>query len=91
MGNNQSSNVLGIGSIKIKLKDGSHKIITNVRYIPDLKRNLLSLDVFDSVGYSYKARNGIMRISKGILVVVRGNLENCLYVLDGETIVGEAS
>ena len=36
MGNNQACDVLGSGSIKIRLKDGSHKIITEVRYIPAL-------------------------------------------------------
>ena len=89
MGNNHSCNVYGTGSVKIKLPDGSCKIIREVRYIPDLKRNLFSLGVFDSQGYSYKAQKGVIKICKGILTVLKGYLENGLYVLEGETIHGE--
>ena len=56
MGNNNSCKIEGIGCIKIKLKDGSIKVLSNVRYIPDLKRNLLSLGVVSARGHCYWVR-----------------------------------
>ena len=61
-----------------------------MRYIPDLKRNLLSLGVFDAAGYSYKAQGGFLKIFKGILMALKGRLENGLYVLEGSTVLGES-
>lgn len=45
MGNKSTSKVVGIGSIKLKLEDGTMKILSNVKHVPELKRNLISLRV----------------------------------------------
>lgn len=63
---NQSCDVFGVGSIKIQLSDRSCKIIRDVGYIPYIKRNLLSLDVFDAASYSYKAQGRVLKIFKGV-------------------------
>jgi len=89
MGNNHICDVHGAGSVKIKRPDGSIKILKEVRYIPELKRNLISLGVLDKAGYTYKGQGGVIKIFKGILQALKGNLENGLYVLEGETITGE--
>lgn len=47
MGNNQSCRIHGVGSVNLKMWDGSVKVITEVRFIPDLKRNLISLGTLD--------------------------------------------
>lgn len=43
LGNNVVCHVKGIGSVRLKMKDGSVKRIHDVRYIPEVKRNLISL------------------------------------------------
>jgi hypothetical protein len=50
MGNDISSKVVGIGSIRIKMFDGTVKILTDVRHVPDLRKNLISLGVLDTRG-----------------------------------------
>ena len=50
---NQSCDVFGVGSIKIQLSDRSCKIIRDVGYIPYIKRNLLSLGVFEKLTLSW--------------------------------------
>lgn len=90
MGNNQSCNVLGVGSIKIRLNDETFKILIGVRHIPDLKRILISLGVFDSTGYSYKAQRGVLETFNGILMALKERSENGLYVLEGEKVFGES-
>lgn len=46
MGNDQVCEVEGIGTVKLRIHDGSCKILSDIRYIPQLKRNLVSLGMF---------------------------------------------
>ena len=43
MGNDARCNVIGPGTIKVRIFERIVKILTNVKYIPDLKKNLISL------------------------------------------------
>jgi len=47
LGNNKSCKITAIGSVRFKLHDGTEIVINNVRLVPDLKRNLISLSRFD--------------------------------------------
>lgn len=49
-GNNKSCSVVGRGSVRIKMFDGVERILKNVRYIPELKRNLISLGMLGREG-----------------------------------------
>ena len=51
MGNNVSCKTDGIGIIKIKMLDGIVRTLMEVRYVPNLKKRLISLGVLDSRGY----------------------------------------
>jgi len=90
MGNNMSCKVVGIGSIRIKMHDGVVRTLTNVRHIPDLKKNLISLGTLDSQGCKYCTEGRVLRVCKGSLIVIKGKLVNGLYLLQGSTIVGVA-
>ena len=50
MGNNMPCKTIGIGSIKIRMHDSIVRMLSNVRYVPDLKKNLISLGTLDSNG-----------------------------------------
>ena len=43
LGNNQTCKVIGIGTVKIRSTDGTIRLLRNLRHVPDLKRNLISL------------------------------------------------
>lgn len=47
-GNDQMCLIDGVGNIKLKVHDGSYKVLIEVRYIPQLKRNLISLGVLET-------------------------------------------
>jgi hypothetical protein len=49
--------------------------------VKDLKKNLLFVGQFDSLGCKIRTDNGIMKIIKGALVVLRQErlLQTCLY------------
>lgn len=57
LGANKSSKIAGIGSIRFKLHDGNERLLTEVRYVPNLKRNLISLGELDKIGYMFKGEN----------------------------------
>lgn len=52
-----------IGSIRFKMASGLEKMIKEVRYVPYLKRSLLSLGMFDKQGYMIKVDNRTLRKS----------------------------
>ena len=51
MGNDATCPVIRIGTVKIKIFDGVVRVLSNVRHVPDLRKNLISLGVLDDLGY----------------------------------------
>ena len=87
MGDDHALEIADIGSIKIKMFDGTIRTIGEVRHVNDLKKNLLSLRQMDSHGYKTHMENGIMKIVKCALVLM--NVEKIganLFMLKGETL-----
>ena len=70
MENNMPCKTIGIGSIKIRMHDSIVRTLSNVRDVPDLKKNLISLGTLDSNGYKFSAEGGVLRVSKGSLIVM---------------------
>nr|GEX11968.1 copia LTR rider [Tanacetum cinerariifolium] len=70
MGNDSPCNVVGIGTIQIKMHDRVVTTLTDVRHVPDLKKNLISLGMLDLKGFKYMSENDVLRVSKGTLVVM---------------------
>ena len=92
MGNNATCKVVGIGTIKIKTFDNVVRTLGEVQHVPMVKKNLISLGTLDSNGYYYKSKNGLMKVSKGVMVVMKGQKRECnIYKLLGNTIVGGAT
>eukprot|EP01018_Ginkgo_biloba_P027656 Gb_41806 [translate_table: standard] len=91
MGNDVSCETVGIGSVKIRMFDGIVRTLTEVRHVPELKKNLISLGVLDSAGYKCTCQGGVMKVSKGILVVMKAKKIRNLYQLEGSTEINEAA
>ncbi|KAL0537750.1 hypothetical protein IC582_026735 [Cucumis melo] len=91
LGDNGTCDVKGTGSVQIATHDGMVRILTIVRYVPKLKRNLISLGELDRSGCTIKFENGVMKVTKGSLVKLRGTLRHGLYVLEGTTVSGSAA
>ena len=85
MGNDVSCNIVGIGSIQIKMFDGTNKILTDVRHIPELRKNLISLGVLDTNGYKTFIQSGVMKFYKGILLVMKAKKVGNIFQLEGRT------
>ena len=52
LADNQPCKIAGIGSISLKNHDGSTRVLTDVRYIPKLEKNLISLGTLESKGFT---------------------------------------
>ena len=48
MSNNTMCKKLGIGNIRMRMFDGQIRTLTNVRHIPDLRKNLLSVGALEA-------------------------------------------
>ncbi|XP_039025197.1 uncharacterized protein LOC120158420 [Hibiscus syriacus] len=72
LGNNVPCKVAGIGTIKLKMFDEIVRTLGNVRHVPDLSRNLISLGTLDSKGYKFSSEGGAMKIYKDSLVILKG-------------------
>ena len=91
MGNDDACQTKGIGTIRLKMHDGTIRQLTDVRYVPDMKRNLISVGVFDSNGYKISIDDGILKIVRGALLALKARKKGNLYFLDGHTVTGKAS
>ncbi|GJW77491.1 retrotransposon protein, putative, ty1-copia subclass [Tanacetum coccineum] len=60
------------------------------RYIPELKRNLISLGTLEKVGFTVKMQSGKVKVINGSRVILFGiRRDNCVYSLDGHAVAGE--
>ena len=72
--------------------DGVVRVISNVKHVPNTMKNLISLGVLDDLGYSYSSKGGIMKITKGALIVMKGKKKvSMLYRLIGNTVIGRVA
>ena len=55
--------------------DGIIRTLIDVRYVPKLKKKLISLGVLDSCGHKFIGLSGVLKVSKG------ANLSGLLNVL----------
>ena len=83
MGNDISCKVVGIVIFQIKMFDGSIKILTYVRHEPELRKNLISLGILDIGGYKSIVQGGVMKVYKGILLVMKAKKVGNLFLLEG--------
>ena len=91
MGNNHACEKKGEGTVLLKLHDGTTRELHNVWFVPDLKNNLISLGVLESKGFKITLENGALKVSTGVLTVMRGERRKNLYFLQGNSVVGGAA
>jgi hypothetical protein len=70
-------------TIHLKIFNGrDFFFVKNLRYIPELKRNFMSISMFDSLCYCTGIERVVMQISHGALVVSKWSKIQGLYILD---------
>ena len=56
-----------------------------MRHVPNLRKNLISLGVLDTRGYKSSVQGGVMKVYKGILLVMKVKKVGNLFLLEGRT------
>ncbi|GJR39323.1 hypothetical protein Tco_1215007 [Tanacetum coccineum] len=75
------------GKVQIQMRDGSSFVLDNVRYVSELRRNLISLGILKKEGFIVKMQSVKIKVIKGSLVVLSGTRRaNCVYTLDGQAV-----
>ncbi|PKI45901.1 hypothetical protein CRG98_033700 [Punica granatum] len=81
MGNGQSCKIVGIGDVCLETELGCKLLLKKVRHVPEIRLNLISTGQLDDEGYSNEFSNGRWKLSKGLLIVARGQKTDTLYRL----------
>ena len=83
LGNNLACKVTRMGTINIQMFDDKTRELKQVRYVLELKRNLISLGMMDKMGCSIKAENGKIEVQNKGEIIMKGVRRYGLYVLVG--------
>ena len=59
MTNNTLSRFIGKGSVQFYMTEGKFLTLTEVRHVPNLRKNLIFIRILDSKGYSFEASGEI--------------------------------
>ena len=79
MGNDVVCKIVGIGNIHMRMFDGQVQTLTNVRHVPDLKKNLLSLGALEARGYKFFSADGGIKVTRGSMIIFKGERMTNLY------------
>ena len=74
--------ITGIGDVVLRTSLGTKWTLKNVRYIPTLKRMLISVGQLDDEGNRVEFANQQWKVSRGNMVVARGNKRGSLYMVE---------
>ncbi|KAK4385200.1 Retrovirus-related Pol polyprotein from transposon TNT 1-94 [Sesamum angolense] len=91
LGDDRCCNIVGVGDVRIKMYDGTVRTLSDIRHIPDLKKNLISLGTLHKNDFIPKADEDreTIRIVKGALTVMKGKITaGNIYKLLGSIVVG---
>ena len=75
--------------VRIKMFDGMVRKLKEVRYVPQLKRNLISVGILEALSLVVSIRDGVLKMTKGSMVVMKGVHRGNLCYLKGSTVTGQ--
>jgi len=91
IGDDHQCKVEGIGTLRIKIFDGMVRELKEVRYVPQIKKNFISVGTLKVLGHGVSVRDGVLKITRGSMVVLKDVRRNNLYYLMGSTIIGQVA
>ena len=87
MGDDHALEIASVDTTKLKMFYGSIHTIQGVRHMKGLKKNLLFIGQLDNLGCKIHIENGILKVVKGALVVMKAKKTvTNLYMLLGDTL-----
>ena len=72
MGNDHPCRIVGIGSVKIQMFDGVVRTLKKVKYIPNIRKNFISLGVLETNGHQWMVASGILQVKAKDKDILKG-------------------
>jgi len=72
MGDDHPCHMEGMGIVLVKMFDRMMRELKDVRYKSQLKRNFISVHALKALSLEVSIRDGILKIIKGSMVVLKG-------------------
>ena len=69
MGDDASCKIVGMGKVQINQKNGNQWLLKEVRHVPDLRKNLISIGKFASECCIFIFTDKAWKVTKGSLVI----------------------
>ena len=91
MGNNAECKIVGIGDVYMNTDTGCKLHLKDVRHVPEIRLNLISIGTLDDMGYHSFFGEGKWKLTKGSLVVAKGKKFNSLYMTEAKSYRGEVN
>ena len=68
MGDYHPCNMEGIDTVLIKMFDGIMRKLKEVRYVPQLKKNLILVDDLEALGLEISDRESVLKMLRGSMM-----------------------
>ena len=79
MGNEGACRIVGLGNLCLVTSTSCRLVLKAVQHVLDAQLNLISTGRLEDEGYMGSIQNGVMKFSKGSLIVARAQKINTLY------------
>ena len=83
LGDDKPLDIVGKGKVLIKLENGNQWLLKEVKHVPGLRKNLISTGWLGSEGCVSTFTDKTRKVTKGALVVVKGEKVGALYLCKG--------
>ena len=90
MDNDHECPIGGIDTIRIRMSDGVIRELVRVRFVPQLKKKIISLGVLEAAGYRVTLADARLNVIFGSMIMMKGVRKSNLYYLLGSTVIDRA-
>ena len=91
MGDIGACKIAGIGSVCLTMSTGCRLTLRDVRHVPDIRLNMVSIGRLNDEGCSGSFQNGMWKLCKGSLIEARAQKQGTLYVMHAKMYKKEAN
>jgi hypothetical protein len=79
LGNNDRAQIIERGDVHLETKNSTTLVLKSVRHVEALRLNIISVGLLDKEGYFSRFGNAHYKLTKGNLIVAKGNIVSVLY------------
>ncbi|KAL6315537.1 hypothetical protein AAG906_000839 [Vitis piasezkii] len=91
MGNEAKREIVGMENVELETSIGCKLVLKDVKHVPEMRFSLISVGKLDNEGYHSHLGKGKWKLSKGSLVLTRGEKNNTLYKTEARLVKGEVN